>query len=459
MIRALGRPACLAAFVALCTVACGSTAWAQDNWPQFRGPKSRGISDDKDLPESWSKTENVVWAAKIPGRGWSSPIVWGDRIFLTSATQLKGKAEKVKPGLYFGGERTIPFPHRWNVYCIDFNTGKILWEKTAHEGVPKEGHHIKNSLASETPVTDGTRVYAYFGNVGIFTYDMDGNLLWKKDLGRYRTAQNWGTASSPVLHGDRLFIVDDNEEHSFVTALDAKTGNEVWKVKREEKSNWATPYIWENKLRTELVICGKNKVRSYSLDGKLLWEMGGMSSIVIPTPLSADGLLYVSSGYVMSIRKPIFAIKPGAKGDISLKGKETSNEFIAWSQPKGGPYNPSPIVYENALYVLYDRGFVSAFDAHTGKALYEPSMARLGASSEYTASPWAYNGKIFFLSEHGETIVIPAGGKKPDVVRRNDLDDLCMATPAIARGSLLIRTESQLYRIANKHDSRVTSQQ
>jgi outer membrane protein assembly factor BamB len=451
MIRAIGRPACVAAFVAVCTLLGISFARAQDNWPQFRGPGARGTSDTTNLPESWSKTENVVWTTKIPGRGWSSPVIWGDRIFLTSATQLKGKTEKVKPGLYFGGERATPLhPHRWVVYCIDFKSGKILWEKTAHEGVPKEGHHLKNTLASETPVTDGKRVYAYFGNVGLFTYDMEGNLLWKKDLGSYRTAYNWGTASSPVLHGDRLFIVDDNEEHSFVAAFDTKTGKEIWNVKRDEKSNWATPFVWENDLRTELVTCGKKKVRSYSLDGKLLWELGGMSSIVIPTPFAAHGLLYVTSGYVMSLQKPVFAIKPGGKGDISLKDKETSNQFIAWYQAKGGPYNVSPVLYGETLYVLYDRGFLSAFDACTGKAVYQPAMARLGASEHYTASPWAYNNKIFCLSEEGQTVVIPTGGQKPEIVRKNDLDELCMATPATARGSLFIRTESQLYRIANK---------
>jgi len=451
MIRAtIFRPAVVtAALVAIGTVLGGSASPAADNWPQFRGPGSRGVSDETDLPDSWSRTENVVWTAKIPGRGWSSPVIWGDRIFLTSAEQLKGKSEKVKPGLYFGGERPLTiFPQRWKVICIDFKTGKILWEKVAHEGDPFEGHHLKNSLASETPVTDGERIYAYFGNVGLYAYDMDGKLVWEKNLGKYRTAYNWGTASSPALHGDRIYIVNDNEEHSVVTAVDTKTGKQVWQVERKEKSNWATPYIWENDLRTELVTCGKSKVRSYSLDGKLLWELGGMSSIVIPTPFSAHDLLYVTSGYVGSPFKPIFAIKPGAKGDISLKDKATKNEFIAWAQLKGGPYNVSPIVYEKTLYVLYDRGLIASFDAITGKPIWP--MARLGAGTAFTASPWAYNGKLFCLSEAGVTAVIDAGGPKPQVLHKNELDELCMATPATSRGSLFIRTETQLYRIAKK---------
>jgi outer membrane protein assembly factor BamB len=250
------------------------------------------------------------------------------------------------------------------------------------------------------------------------------------------------------LHGDRIFIVNDNEEHSFVTAIDTKTGKQIWQVDRDEKSNWATPYIWETDQRTELVTCGKKKVRSYSLDGKLLWELDGMSSIVIPTPFSVHDLLYVTSGYVGSIRKPIFAIKPGAKGDISLKGKQTSNEYIAWFDPKGGPYNVSPIVYEKTLYVLYDGGMMAAYDALTGKPVYPKS--RLGGSKAYTASPWAYNGKIFCLSESGETAVIAAGGTKPEILRTNELDEFCMSTPATSRGSLFIRTETQLYRIAKK---------
>lgn len=449
MIRAtIFRPAAVtAALLAIGTVLGASTSPAADNWPQFRGPGARGVSDETDLPDTWSRTQNVVWTAKIPGRGWSSPVIWGDRIFLTSAEQLSGKSEKVKPGLYLFGERARIYPHRWKVFCIDFKTGKILWDKVAHEGDPFEGHHLKNSLASETPVTDGERIYAYFGNVGLFAYDMDGTLAWKKDLGKYRSAYNWGTASSPVLHGDRIFIVNDNEEHSFVTAIDTKTGKQIWQVERDEKSNWATPYIWENDLRTELITCGKKKVRSYSLDGKPLWELDGMSSIVIPTPFSAHDLLYVTSGYVMSTRKPIFAIKPGAKGDISLKGKETKNEFIAWFQPKGGPYNVSPIVYEKTLYVLYDRGFIAAYNALSGKPVYP--MTRLG-SQAYTASPWAYNGKIFCLSESGETAVIAAGGTKPEILHTNELDEFCMSTPATAHGSLFIRTETQLYRIAKK---------
>jgi outer membrane protein assembly factor BamB len=435
-------------------VLLGASLSADDNWPQFRGPGSRGVSDDRDLPETWSKTENVAWATKVAGRGWSSPIVWGDKIFLTTAIKLKGEPEKVKPGLYFGGERPTPkVPFRYAVVCLDFNTGKILWEKTAFEGVPKFGAHLKNTMASETPVTDGQRVYAYFGNIGVFAFDFDGNVKWSHELGAYPMAHNWGTAASPALCEGRLFVIDDNEKRSFLSAIDAATGKELWRKDRDEKSNWATPYVWKNEKRTELVTCGTKRVRSYDLDGKVLWELSGMSSIVIPSPFSVDGLLYVTSGYVLSPKKPLFAIKPGAAGDISLDAekKQTSNQYIAWSNPKAGPYNVSPVLYKDVIYVLYDRGFLASFDAHTGQPLYKPPLARLGASEHYTSSPWAYNGKIFCLSEEGQTLVIPAVGTKPKIVRKNELEELCMATPAIVRGSLLIRTESQLYRITSKN--------
>jgi outer membrane protein assembly factor BamB len=422
-------------------------ALAQANWSQFRGP-SAGVAEDGILPDTWSTTENVAWTLEIPGRGWSSPIVWGDRIFVTSAIG-GGDAEMPKKGLYFGGERNKPSDktHRWMVYCVDFNAGKILWEKLAHEGVPQHPLHIKNTYASETPVTDGERVYAYFGNVGLFCYDVNGRQLWSKDFGSFKTGFNWGTAASPLLYRNRLFILNDNVQQSFLVAMDKKTGEQIWRVDRDEKSNWATPYIWENEQRTELITCGKSKVRSYDLDGKLLWELGGMSSIVIPTPFAEHGLLYVTSGYVGDKKRPLFAIRPGAQGDITLKDGENSNEYIAWCQKQGGPYNPSPIVYGDYLYVLYDRGMLSCYDAQTGSEIYSKKRIAAGANA-FTSSPWANNGKILCLSEDGDTFAIQAGPEFK-VLGKNKLDEMCMASPAALRGSLIIRTLSKLYRIRN----------
>lgn len=430
--------------VLLLAVLPAASALAGDHWPQFRGPAA-GVAEDDVGPVTWSATTNVAWQIEAPGRGWSSPVVWGERVFLTSVV-TEGKFEDARKGLYFGGERLKPSQdvHHWMVFCFDFKTGKKLWEKEVHKGVPPSPVHIKNTYASETPVADGERLYAYFGNVGLFCLDLDGKQLWSQSWGSFKTRLGWGTAASPVLYKDQLFIVNDNEEQSFLVALDARTGKQRWRVERDEKSNWATPFVWENARRTELVTSGTKRVRSYDLDGKLLWELGGMSSIAIPTPFARHGLLYVGSGYVLDKKKPLLAIKPGAAGDITPEG-EAGNEFIAWRLKSAGPYNPTPLAYGDHLYVLYDLGLLSCYDARTGQALYEKE--RLGG--QFTVSPWAYGGKVFCLNEDGETHVIEAGPKFRHL-GTNSLDEMCMATPAAVRGSLLVRTLTKLYRIADK---------
>ena len=419
-------------------------AQASANWPQFRGPDALGVADHPNLPERWSTNENVAWKIEIPGRGWSSPIVWGDRVFVTTVVS-EGEVESAKKGLYFGGERKeIPkVQHRWLVLCYDLKSGRELWRQEAHRGTPSNQLHVKNTYASETPVTDGERVYTYFGNVGLFCYDLDGKQLWSTNWTPVKTRNGWGHAASPVLHDGRLFTVNDNDTQSFAVALDAKSGRQLWRVERDEKSNWATPYIWQNEKRTELITPGTKRVRSYDLDGKLLWEFSGMSSIVIPTPFSKFGLIYVCSGYVGDKVRPVFAIKPGASGDISLKLGETNSEFIAWYQAVAAPYNPSPLLYGDYFYVLFDFGFLSCHDARTGRQVYEKQRIRTDTTS-FTASPWASNGKIFALSEDGDTFVFAAG---PDykLLHKNSLDEMCMATPAIAGDHLLIRTLTTLY--------------
>lgn len=436
---------------ALLTFAAGCllsfTIAAQDRWPQFRGPQSSGVVEDTNLPDKWSATENVAWKTDIPGVGWSSPIVWGDKIFVTSVINA-GDTEPPKKGLYFGGERPAPpSEHRWMVYAVDFRTGKVLWEREVFRTVPKITRHLKNSYASETPVTDGERVYVYFGNVGLFCFDMKGALLWKQMSEPRKTRFGWGTAASPVLYKDHLYVLNDNDEQSYLMALDKKTGKQIWKVDREVGTNWATPYIWENEKRTEIVVPATKAVRSYDLGGKVLWEFKGMSSIAIPTPFSKHGLLFVTSGYVGDQHRPVYAVKPGASGDISLKEGETSNQFIAWYQRQAGPYNPSPIVYGDLYYTLLDRGFFTAHDARTGKVVYDKQRIDPAAGA-FTSSPWAYNGKIFCLSEDGDTFVIQAGGEYK-LLGKNSLDEMCMATPAIAKSSLVIRTSTKLYRITN----------
>jgi outer membrane protein assembly factor BamB len=414
------------------------------NWPQFRGPGSLGVADNPNLPERWNTNDNVAWRVDVPGRGWSSPIVWGHRVFVTTAVS-PGDVEPVRKGLYFGGDRKdIPKgEHRWLTLCYDLQSGAELWRAEAHRGPAPNPLHIKNTYASATPVTDGERVYADFGGVGLFCFDMQGRKLWSTNWTPVKTRYGWGSAASPVLLGDRIFLVNDNDDRSFAIALDAKTGRELWRVDRDEKSNWATPYIWQHAQRTELVTPGTKRIRSYDLNGELLWECGGMSSIAIPTPFSKFGLLYVCSGYVGDKGRPIFAFKPGASGDISLEPGDTSNQFVAWSQPAAAPYNPSPLVYGDYLYVLFDFGFLSCHEARSGRQVYDKQRIR-DTNTAFTASPWAANGKIFALSEDGDTFVFQSG---PDykLLHQNSLDEMCMATPAIAGDSLLIRTLTQLY--------------
>ncbi len=438
--------------VHLLTVLTVAAAWAPavraDDWPQFRGPGSLGLpaQESPSLPDTWTPTENVLWRTDVAGVGWSSPIVARGRVILT-ATINDDEIEPPKKGLYFGGNRPEPpkGTHHWVTYGLDLATGKILWKKEAYAGPAAYARHLKNSYASETPATDGQRVFVYFGNLGLFCYDLDGNELWAHRWEPRGTRYGWGTAASPVVHEGRVYTVNDNEDESYLAAYDARTGEPAWKVERDEKSNWATPYIWRNEVRTEIVTPGTMKTRSYDLNGRLLWQFTGMSSITIMTPFSRHGLLYVSSGYVGDKLRPVYAIRPGANGDISLKEGERSNTYIAWSDPEAAPYNPSPLIYGDYYYTLLDRGFFTCHDARTGAEIYGKRRIDPQAAA-FTASPWAYHGKLFCLSEDGDAFVIKAG---PDyeLLGVNRLGEMCMATPAIVDGSVLLRTASRLYRL------------
>jgi outer membrane protein assembly factor BamB len=419
-----------------------------ENWPQFLGPGARAVANNANLPDHWSASENVAWKAEIAGRGWSSPVVWGDRVFLTTVVDQsdKGKPDSPQQGFFMGGKPPAGDKDvlQWIVLCLDLPSGKIVWQKMVHDGTPPGPSHPKNSYASETPVTDGEHVYAYFGNVGVYCLDFGGNLVWSKKIEPHKTRAGWGTASSPVLHMDRLYIVNDNEEKSYMLALDKKTGDQVWRVDRDEKSNWSTPTIWNVGQRTEIVTAGTGKVRTYDLDGKPLWWFKGMSGITVATPYADGGLLYVSSGFTMDRNRPLYAIRPGASGDVSLKPGETGNASIAWSRPTAAPYIPTTLVYDKRLYVLYDRATFSAFDSQTGKPLYE--QQKLPERKNITSSPWAYNGRVFCLNEDGTTFVVRAGDKF-EVLGTNRLgnDDMCLASPAVAGDRLLIRTVRRVY--------------
>ncbi len=421
---------------------------AQTNWPQFRGADSRGIGTSEQLPLMWGTDTNVAWRTEIPGRGWSSPIVWDNRVFVTTAVS-EGELEAPKKGLYFGGDRDKPTSarQRWLALCLDRDSGKTLWTTELRGAPPATPIHVKNSYASETPVTDGEHVYVLFGSLGLFCLDVHGTVVWSQKFEPRKMRYGWGTSASPVLHGDRVYVVNDNEEASSLAAFDKRTGRELWRVPRDEPSNFATPFVWKNSLRTELVVPGRTQVRSYDLDGKLLWQLRGLSTIVIPTPFAADGLLYLCAGYVgdnVKPNKPVYAVRPGGEGDLTLPDDARESRFVAWLEPNASPYNPSALVYDGRFYVLWDFGFLNCRDAKGGREIYDKQRLKTDGTAGFTASPWAYRGRVFCLSEDGDTYVVTAGDKF-QLERVNALGEMCMATPAIAGDRLFIRTSSRLY--------------
>ncbi len=427
-------------------------ALSASEWPRFRGTDDGVAADHPDLPETWSETENVKWRADIPGLGWSSPIVWGDHVIVTTAISAREEPQPVK-GLYDPGDehgkQEAVAEHRWLVLDIDLATGAVRWERELRSALPPIKRHLKSSFASETPVTDGERVYVYFGTIGLVAALelQTGEVVWTQDVGAFNGGQEFGPAASPVLHDGRLYVVNDNTTESFLTAFDAETGEQVWRVVRGETENWSTPFVWENRLRTELVITGRARVRSYDLDGNLLWELQGMTVNVAPTPFAKNGLAYLNSGYPGSAVRPVYAVRPGGSGDISLDpDNPTDHPYIAWFQPMLGTYVTSALVYKGIYYTLLDRGMLLAHDAATGVEIY--GRTRLRPGSGFTASPWAYNDRIFVLSEDGDTYVIQSG-REFEILAVNPLNEMALATPAVAGGNLIIRTQTKLYCLSN----------
>ena len=452
-----------------------SAARGPSEWPQFRGPAGSGIADESSLPERWSDSQNVSWSYEVPGRGWSSPIVWRDRVFLTSAispgafkapsTGIFGNdyvAELMKQGLPVEEvnkrviNRDIELTGetgdiRYMVYALDARTGKVLWEREAHRGQPFGGRHRKNTYASETPVTDGERIYVSFGgNVGLFCYSMDGKLLWKHSWPPQPIYLDFGTASSPIVHDGRVYQLHDNDGEGFFAALDARTGKELWNVKRTDnapmKSGWATPFVWESGSRTEIVTIGRGLVISYDPNGKELWRLKGMTQAT-PSPVAADGLLYVGSGSQGEANRPLMAVRPGGSGDISLTAEQDANEFVVWRQPRFSGYTPSPLVYRGRVYAINDNGILQVGDAKTGKEIYKARVG--GGGHTFSSSPVASQGRIYLLSEDGDTFVLRAGDKY-DEIAKNSLGEMSLATPAADADSLYVRTQTKLYRIRNR---------
>lgn len=450
-----------------------------NSWPQFRGPESNPVgAAGQKLAEKWSKTENVEWSTEIPGRGWSSPIVTGGKIFVTAAVtegaskkpqtgteysneyiaELMKKGMDIKEALAKVTERDFELPHEvmlhYVLYCLDLKSGAVSWKKEFFAGRPPGGRHRKNSFASETPVTDGKNVYVYIGNLGVWAFNLKGKQLWHTPVDKNPIYLEFGTAASPVLRGNQLLIISDNQKQQYVAALDKQTGKQLWRTERDLgdkskgemsfRSGWSTPYVWQNALRTEIVTIGPEIAVSYDLEGKELWRISGMAFTPVPSPFSVDGLLYVDGGR----GKPLYAIKPGASGDISLAKDQKSNEFVAWSEARGGTYLPTPVAYEGGLYVLNEVGILSRIEAKTGKISYR-SRLQVDAGS-FTSSPWAYNGKVFCLNEEGKTYVVAAGDKF-EMLHTNTLDEFTLASPAIVGDRLLLRTESRLYSIRQRN--------
>lgn len=437
--------------LAVLFIICSARVVIAEDWAQFRGPNANGVFATKGLPVEWGADKNIAWKVELPGAGWSQPVVWGGKIFVTTAetdNQKKPRGGEFDPGFPFGGfsfsgGKVPDVIYRWKVLCLDGATGKVVWERTAREGKPNAPIHRNNTYASETPVTDGERVVAYFGMTGLYCYDMAGKLLWSKDPGSYPMQMGWGTGSSPVLYGDRIFIQCDNDKESFLVALNKKTGDELWRVARDEKSNWSTPYIWKNKQRTELVTAGGTKMRSYRPEsGDLLWEMNSYGRTAI-TPVGDEEMLYVDSyDRMMGGRGSLVAIRAGASGDISLKAGETSNSFVAWSVSLNTYRVASPLLYAGCLYNLDQQsGTIRCYDAKTGALHYRE---RLPGARGFTSSPWAGDGKVFFLDETGLTVVLEAVPKL-QVVATNKLDETFWSSAAVVGENLLLRGVDHLY--------------
>jgi outer membrane protein assembly factor BamB len=411
-------------------------------WSYWRGPAVNGMAAG-DAPLHWSDTQNIKWKADIPGRGHSSPVIWGDRIFVTTAINNGPPDPQPAPGSKPALVKTGPFAeHSFEVLCLDRKTGKLLWQRTATKAVPHEGYHGQyGSFASNSPVTDGKYVYAFFGSRGMYCYDMKGKLIWKKDYGvQMKMRMAFGEGMAPVISGDRLILVFDYEGDSFMSVLDKNSGKEIWRVNRDEKSNWAAPLVYEYNGKKQILVAASKKVRAYDFEsGKPIWETAGLGSNPIPHPVREDDMVFVMTGH----QNPnLMGIRLGKEGDL------TGTDSIVWSQTKGNSYTPSSVLYDNKLYVLTDTGMVSCYNAKTGVAYYQ--QQRLPKTYSFKSSPVGANGKLYLASEN-EDVVVLRMGEKFEVLATNTLaDQMFIATPAIQDGEIFLRGQNKLFCIREK---------
>ena len=423
-----------------------------ENWPAFRGPNASGVSHST-TPVTWDIEEstNVKWTLPIPGLAHSCPVIWGDKLFITTATTREGNTD-VKTGLS-GDIEPIENEswHEWILYCIDKNTGAVLWQQVAHRGIPKVKRHPKSSHANSTPVTDGRHVVAFFGSEGLFCYDMEGRLLWEKDFGvlnatYYRVPKaQWGFGSSPIIHEGTLLIQVDVLENSFLGAFNVANGKELWRTPRNDVPTWCSPSIYAHDGITRIAINGYRHIGGYDFGtGREVWSMREGGDIPVPTPVVGEDLIFFTSAH--GKLRPIYAVKISATGDITLNEAEQSNESVAWSVRGDGAYMPTPIVIGDYLYRLHDKGGFACFNLRDGELIYDH---KLKAGGWFMASPVASRNAIYCTVEKGDVFVVKPG-KAFEVLAVNSLKDNCLATPAISDGVIFFRTQHSVIAISEE---------
>lgn len=422
-------------------------------WPSYRGYYANGVLDNANLPDTWNveTNENILWKYKVPGLGLSSPVVWGDKLFITTAVSESDDGG-FKTGMYGSiGSVNDESVHEWKIFCLDKNSGKLIWQKTAYKGVPKQKRHPKSSHANSTMATDGNYVVAFFGSEGLYCYDMDGNLQWEKDFGLLRSVffvaedAEWEFASSPIIHNEAVIIQCDVMENSFVASYNVASGKEIWRAKRDEYPGWCTPNIYYDGDQSRVVLNGYKHRGAYDFNtGEEIWKMSGGGDIQVPTPIVNGNLVYFNSAH--GPQSPIYAIHVSAEGDLTLDEGETTNEYIRWSIPRGGAYMQTMLIYEDHLYNIRWNGSVTCYNPRTGEEIWKH---KAGSGNSYISSPVASDGKIYVTDDKGMVYILKAGPTY-ELMAQNDLGEICMATPAITDGIIFFRTINQIIAISRK---------